>query len=301
MVYVLADASAELTAELITAARPLGEVTAVVVGATEADFAALGAARVIRIDAGDRVIFPAVDALSGLAVAEPAPIVLAGGPLGNEIAARVAVRLSSGVLTDVVAINADGSATQSIFGDTITVVSAAGGASPVYAVRQGAVTPEPQPGAAQELTLEAAAPTALEPTITSFTPATPSKRPELATAKVVVAGGRGVGGPEGFDTLVEPLADVLGAAVGVTRDVVDEGHYDGQFQIGQTGVTVSPDLYIGIGISGAIQHKSGMQTSNKIVAINTDEDAPIFEIADLGIVGDASEVIPALLEAIKNS
>ncbi|MDO4909192.1 MAG: electron transfer flavoprotein subunit alpha/FixB family protein [Corynebacterium sp.] len=301
MVYVLADSSAELTSELITAARPLGPVTAVVIGENSANFAELGAERVVRVAVADRIIFPAVDALVALAANEPAPIVVAAGPTGNEIAGRVAVRLSAGVLTDVVAINADGTATQSIFGDTITVSSAAGGATPVYTVRPGAVTPEPQAAAGEELTIGAAAPSALEPTVTSFTPATPSKRPELSTAKVVVAGGRGVGGREGFDELVEPLADALGAAVGVTRDVVDEGHYDGKYQVGQTGVTVSPDLYIALGISGAIQHKSGMQTSNTIVAINTDEDAPIFEIADLGVVADVHEVVPALLEAIKES
>jgi len=110
---------------------------------------------------------------------------------------------------------------------------------------------------------------------------------------------RGAGSPEGFTDIVEPLADVLGGAVGVTRDVVDSGYYPGQFQIGQTGVTVSPDLYIGLGVSGAIQHKSGMQTAKKIIVINNDEDAPLFEIADLGVVGDLFDIAPKLIEEIK--
>ena len=135
--------------------------------------------------------------------------------------------------------------------------------------------------------------------VTGFTPAERGNRPDLAQAKVVVAGGRGVGSAEGFTDIVEPLADALGGAVGVTRDVVDSGYYPGQFQIGQTGVTVSPDLYIGLGVSGAIQHKSGMQTAKKIIVINNDEDAPLFEIADLGVVGDLFDIAPKLIEEIK--
>ncbi|EEW50613.1 electron transfer flavoprotein FAD-binding domain protein, partial [Corynebacterium efficiens YS-314] len=120
----------------------------------------------------------------------------------------------------------------------------------------------------------------------------------LPQAKVVIAGGRGVGSAENFKTVLEPLADVLGAAVGATRDAVDLGYYPGEYQIGQTGVTVSPDVYIGFGISGAIQHTSGMQTAKKVIVVNNDEDAPIFDIADLGVVGDLFDVAPALLEEI---
>jgi electron transfer flavoprotein alpha subunit len=138
-------------------------------------------------------------------------------------------------------------------------------------------------------------------TVTAFSPAEKADRPELTEAKIVVSGGRGVAGPEGFRDVVEPLADVLGAAVGASRAAVDADYYPGKFQVGQTGKTVSPNLYLALGISGAIQHKAGMQTSKTIVAVNKDDEAGIFEIADFGVVGDLFKVAPQATEALQGS
>ena len=296
-----------VTVELITAARALGEVTAVVVGepgagqALATELGSLGASVVVSAEApgvADRLVLPEVDALHMLAAHNPGPIVVAANLTGNEIAGRLAARLASGVLCDVVGINADRTAEQSIFGDTIEVSAAVGGAAPIYTLRAGAVTGEPVAAAGTPQVMELPAATAKDVTVVSSAPAVRGDRPELPQAKVVIAGGRGIGSAENFQSVVEPLADALGAAVGATRDAVDLGYYPGEYQIGQTGVTVSPDVYIGLGVSGAIQHTSGMQTAKKVIIVNNDEDAPIFEIADLGVVGDLFTIAPALIEEI---
>lgn len=297
-----------VTGELITAAKVFGAVSAVVVGApgTAAALAPalaqLGADQIVAAESdsvSSRVVLPIVDALTLLASTNPAPILLAADVVGNEAAGRLAARLASGVLCNVVGVNADRTAQMSIFGDTIAVTAAVGGICPLYTLRPGAVDAQPQSAAGQVVTLELPGATAKDVTVTAFEPAQRGMRPDLTQAKAVVAGGRGVGSAEGFRDLVEPLADALQGAVGATRDAVDNGYYPGMYQIGQTGVTVSPDLYIGLGISGAIQHKSGMQTSKTIIAINNDEDAPIFEIADLGVVGDVHQIVPELIEELR--
>lgn len=307
-VYVLVEHDADnllpVTGELITAARELGTVSAVVVGKQadkfDADLAALGAAQVVQATAEDyeqRFLTPEVDALHALGAANPAPIVLAATPANNEIAGRLAARLASGALVNVSGIAADGSAQMSIFGGSYETTSTVAGQCPIYTLRPGAVEAAPQQVEAQPAPMPLPAATGKDVKVTSFIPAQKSARPEITEAKAVVAGGRGVG--DEFGAVVEPLADALGAAVGATRDAVDEGFYDAAYQIGQTGVTVSPDLYIGLGISGAIQHTSGMQTSGTIVVVNQDQDEPFFQIADLGVVGDLHEIAPALTEELK--
>lgn len=312
-VYVLVEHDAgqlnPVTAELITAARPLGMVSAVVVGAPgsatplAAELGALGAEQVIdagAADYGQRFLLPEVDALHILGAANPAPIVVAATAEGNEIAGRLAGRLASGALANVVAINPDRTARHLLFGGQLEATAAAHGACPIYTLRPGALTPVAEPASGTLAPMQLPAATAKDARVLSFTPAAAADRPALSQAKAIVAGGRGVGSAEGFREVVEPLADVLTGAVGVTRDVADEGWYEAKYQIGQTGETVSPDLYIGVGISGAIQHTSGMQSAGTIVAINQDVDEPIFQIADLGVVGDLHEIVPALTEELNS-
>ncbi|MHA2788747.1 electron transfer flavoprotein subunit alpha/FixB family protein [Corynebacterium sp. S7] len=309
-VYVLVEHSAghlnPVTNELITAARPLGVVSAVVVGAPgqaaslAPALAEAGAAQVIDASAPDyasRLVLPEVDALHALGAANPAPIVIAATAAGNEIAGRLAARLASGVLTNVVGIEAGGTARHEIFGGSVVTTTAAGGACPIYTVRPGSIKAVPEAAAGQLAPMPLPPATPKDVVVASFTPAVQGDRPDLNQATVVVAGGRGVG-EDGFAEFVEPLADTLGAAVGATRDAVDEGWAPATAQIGQTGATVSPDLYFALGISGAIQHLSGMQTAGTIVAVNQDQDEPIFQIADIGIVGDVEEIVPALIEEL---
>ena len=298
----------KISAELITAARVLGEPSAVVVGKPGTaeplveGLKAAGAAKVYVAESDDAenyLVTPFVDVLASLAEsASPAAVLLAASADGKEIGGRLAARLGSGLLVDVVEVKAGATGVHSIFGGAFTVEAQATGDTAVITVRPGAIEAEPAAGAGEVVNVEVPAQAENATKITKREPAVAGDRPELTEATVVVSGGRGVGSAENFN-VVEELADSLGAAVGASRAAVDSGYYPGQFQVGQTGKTVSPQLYIALGISGAIQHRAGMQTSKTIIAVNKDEEAPIFEIADLGIVGDLFKVAPQLTEAVK--
>jgi electron transfer flavoprotein alpha subunit len=298
----------KVSSELITAARVLGEPAAVIVGKPGTSdplvdgLKAAGAAKIYVAEsdtAEDYLITPAVDVLAGLAEsASPAAVLLAATADGKEIGGRLAARIGSGLLVDVVDVQAGPKGIHSIFGGAFTVEAQANGDTPVITVRAGAIDADPADGAGEKVTVEVPAAAENAAKVTSREPAVAGDRPELTEATIVVSGGRGVGSAENF-SVVEELADSLGAAVGASRAAVDSGYYPGQFQVGQTGKTVSPQLYIALGISGAIQHRAGMQTSKTIIAVNKDEEAPIFEIADYGVVGDLFKVAPQLTEAVK--
>jgi electron transfer flavoprotein alpha subunit len=291
------------TFELLTAARTLGEPAAVVVGgpgtaAKLADGLREYGAEKIYVAESDSTDFlsPQVGVLAALVErVDPAAVLIATSADGKEVAGRLAVRTGSGWLNDVVALGADG-VTHSIFGGAWTTQAKSNTAHPVITVRPGSVEPVAAAGAGAEEAVEVPA-AGRSATVVSREPVTTGERPDLGEASVVVSGGRGIGSAEQF-AVVEALADSLGAAVGASRAAVDSGYYPHQFQVGQTGKTVSPQLYIALGISGAIQHRAGMQTSKTIIAVNKDADAPIFEIADFGVVGDLFSVVPQLQEEI---
>ncbi|WP_026425453.1 electron transfer flavoprotein subunit alpha/FixB family protein [Actinokineospora inagensis] len=301
----------KVTFELLTAARELGEPAAVVVAApgtaakVRESLAAYGAAKVYVAESDDvanYLVTPKVDVLAALVGAKsPAAVLVPATAEGKEIAGRLAVRTDSGLLIEAVGVESvDGAVVgvQSIFGGAFTVRAKATRGTPIVTVRPGGVDAVESAGAAAEEAVEVPAVDPAKATaVTGREPVVGGDRPELTEASIVVSGGRGVGSAEKFD-VVEQLADALGAAVGASRAAVDSGYYPAQFQVGQTGKTVSPQLYVALGISGAIQHRAGMQTSKTIVAVNKDAEAPIFEIADFGVVGDLFAVAPQLTAAV---
>ena len=297
----------KVTLELLTLARSLGTPSAVWLG-SGADAAALaslaeyGAESVYVADSADLddyLVAPKAEVLASLiADRSPGAVLIASTAEGKEIAGRVAVKTGSGIITDAVGVAADLTATQSVFGGSTVVKSRVAQGTPIITVRPNSTPPSPSAAAGTRVDVAATVSDAARSArVTDRTVARKGGRPDLAEAAIVVSGGRGVGGAEGFG-VVEALADSLGAAVGASRAATDAGWYPHQFQVGQTGKTVSPQLYIANGISGAIQHRAGMQTSKTIVVVNKDPEAPIFELADFGVVGDLFAVVPQLTEEI---
>jgi electron transfer flavoprotein alpha subunit len=295
------------TSELLTLARRLGEPSAVFVGSgieTARDaLARFGAAKVYVVDDPDvssYLVAPKAELLASLvASASPAAVLVTASAEGKEIAGRLALKTESGLVTDAVDVEAgaDGPiTTQSVFAGSFTVRAHVTTGTPIIAVKPNAVTPEPTEGAATEETVDFTVSDAAKTArIVERKPRQATGRPELTEASIVVSGGRGTGGDFGP---VEAFADALGAAVGASRAAVDSGWYPHAYQVGQTGKTVSPQLYVANGISGAIQHRAGMQTSKTIVAVNKDSEAPIFELVDFGVVGDLHAVLPAATDQI---
>jgi electron transfer flavoprotein alpha subunit len=309
-IFVLVDhidgAVKKVTLEVLTLARTLGEPSAVFVGpgadAALPTLAEYGAVNVYVADAADLSAHPVAPKTEVLAqlVGEksPAAVLIPSTAEGKEVAGRLAVKLDSGVLTDAVGLAADFTATQSVFGGAVIVEAKVRTGTPIITVRPNSSPAEAAAGAGTRVDVSVTlSDSATKATIKDKVEEVQGARPELAEAAVVVSGGRGVGGAEGFG-VIEALADTLGAAVGASRAATDAGWYSHQYQVGQTGKTVSPQLYIANGISGAIQHRAGMQTSKTIVVVNKDSEAPIFELADYGVVGDLFAVVPQLTEEI---
>ena len=295
---------AKASSELATFAKNIGESIAVVFAANPGEIVAqlnnLPVDKVITAS-GDWDKFGVAAIADGLAqiIAEKKPnaLLITSSANGKEIAARVAVKTNSGIITDAVGVDKDLITTQSVFGGSTTVHSAVTTGVPIITLRANSI--EPIAATSNPVVEEFAvniSDSAKLATISSATEAVKGGRPELTEASIVVSGGRGTNGD--FKP-VEALADALGAAVGASRAATDAGWYPHSHQVGQTGKTVSPQLYVAAGISGAIQHRAGMQTSKTIVAINKDPEAPILEIADFAVIGDLFNVLPQATEKIK--
>jgi electron transfer flavoprotein alpha subunit len=303
------------TYELLTIAKRLGEPSAVFIGGSDksAEVAEkvkkYGAEKVYVVDDAEikgYLVAPKAEALQQLAEqlksggSSAAAVLIPSTVEGKEIGGRLSIKLGSGLITDAVDVQAGDDkgpvTTQSVFAGNYTVTAKVTQGTPIITVKPNSAAPEESEGAGtvEEFTATISD-SAKKAQIVASQPRQASGRPELTEAAIVVSGGRGTGGDF---TPVEQLADSLGAAVGASRAAVDSGWIGHAFQIGQTGKTVSPQLYIATGISGAIQHRAGMQTSKTIVAVNKDEEAPIFELVDFGVVGDLTKVLPAAAEQI---
>ncbi|TDD20789.1 electron transfer flavoprotein subunit alpha/FixB family protein [Actinomadura sp. KC06] len=296
----------KVTLELLTLANRLGEAAAVWVGpgyeGAKDKLGEYGAGKVYVAadeELTSYVVAPKAALLAQL-VSEKSPgaVLVAATAEGKEIAGRLAVKTGSGVLTDVVDVTDGFVAEHSIFGGGIIAHARVRTGTPIIAVRPNSVAPEVNAATpAEEQVTVALSDADKAAKVVEKVVQEKGERPDLTEAAIVVSGGRGVGGAENF-SIIEGLADSLGGAVGASRAATDAGWYPHSFQVGQTGKTVSPQLYIAVGISGAIQHRAGMQTSKTIVAINKDPEAPIFELVDYGVVGDLFQVAPQLTEEI---
>ena len=298
-VFVLVDHAngvvRKTTAELLTLAARVGNPVAIFVGPgvekAQPVLARFGATRVFAMDNADvtgYLVAPQAELLAGLVKKfQPAAVLIPANPAGKEIAARLAIKTDSGLITDAV------------FAGSYTVTARVTKGTPIIAVKPNSAAPVESAAAAQvvpvNLTITEGGKGAK---ITESSPRVASGRPELNEAAIIVSGGRGTAGD--FDA-VEAFADSLGAAVGASRAAVDAGWYPHTAQIGQTGKQVSPQLYVAAGISGAIQHRAGMQTSKTIVAVNKDPEAPIFELVDFGVVGDLFSVLPQATAEVEAS
>jgi electron transfer flavoprotein alpha subunit len=296
------------TSELLTIARRLGQPSAVFVGdgydEAKATLAAYGAQKVYRAESTDLVdylVVPQAELLAQLVEkVSPAAVLIASSAEGKEVAARLAVKTGSGLITDAVDVQAGSGGgvetTQSVFAGSYTVTATVTEGTPIVTVKPNSATPEQaEASPAEEVVEFAASDAAKSARISATAPREKTGRPELTEAAIVVSGGRGTAGDF---SKVEEFADALGAAVGASRAAVDAGWYPHASQVGQTGKQVSPQLYVACGISGAIQHRAGMQTSKTIVAVNKDEEAPIFELVDFGVVGDLFAVLPQATAAV---
>ncbi len=295
------------TSEMLTIAARVGEPSAVFVGAgfdaAQPVLARFGAAKVYRVesaDVTDHLVAPTAEVLAQLVErTSPLAVLVASSAEGKEVAARLAIKIGSGLVTDAVDVDDDLTATKSVFAGAFTVRCTVTTGTPIITLKPNSVTPVESPGAAVGEVFEPVISQAAKAaTIVETRPRAKSGRPELTEASIVVSGGRGTGGDF---APVEAFADAVGGAVGASRAAVDAGWYPHANQVGQTGKTVSPQLYVATGISGAIQHRAGMQTAKTIVAVNKDEEAPIFELVDFGVVGDLFTVLPQATEAIETA
>jgi electron transfer flavoprotein alpha subunit len=313
-VLVLVDhvdgAVRKTTNELLTLARRLGEPSAVFIGdrydAAADTLGRFGAQKVYRVAGGDvdgYLVAPKAEVLAQLVErAQPAAVLIGSNAEGKEIAARLAIKTNSGLITDAVDVQAGDSGpqtTQSVFAGGFTVQAHVSKGTPIITVKPNSASPEEAPASPAVEDVDVSVSDAAKAArIVDTKPREKTGRPDLNEAAIVVSGGRGTNGD--FSP-VEAFADALGAAVGASRAAVDAGWYPHSNQVGQTGKQVSPQLYVAAGISGAIQHRAGMQTSKTIVAINKDEEAPIFELVDFGVVGDLFQVLPQATEKINQA